>query len=81
MSEIKLWMERNILKLNDDMTKFIVFKSNRNVKIFAGGSMQVGYTAVEISPKVKNLGVTFDQSLSMQSVVNTVEFVFRTSAK
>ena len=31
VSEIKLWMERKMLKLNDDNTEFIVFKSNRNV--------------------------------------------------
>ena len=35
MSEIKLWMDRNMLKLND----VIVFKSKRNVKTFAEESI------------------------------------------
>ena len=68
-------MKSNMLKLNDDndKTQFIVFKSNRNMKMFAGESIQVGYTAVEeISSKVKKFGVIFDQSLSMQTHTNTV---------
>ena len=51
VSKIKLWMERNMLKLNDDNTELIVFKSNRNVETFAGGSIHVGCTAIEISVK------------------------------
>ena len=65
-------MERNMLKLNDDKAEFIVFKSKRNLKTFAGESIQVSCTAVKINPKVKIMGVIFDQSLSMQSHVNTV---------
>ena len=44
-------MERNMLKLNGDKTELIVFKSKRNLKTFAGESIQVGCIAVEISPK------------------------------
>ena len=59
VSEIKLWMERNILKLNDDKTEFIVFKSNRNVELFTRESIQVGcITAVEISLKILELYLT-----------------------
>ena len=55
-----------------------MFKSKRNVKTFAGESILISYTAVEISLKVKNIGIIFDQSLSMQSHVNTVARVIRT---
>ena len=65
-------MNRNILKLNDDKTKLIVFKSKRNVNTFAEQNMQVGGTVVGISSKIKNLGVIFDQTLSMQAHVNTI---------
>ena len=36
-----------------DNIESIVFKSNRNLETFAGESVQVGCTAVEISPKLK----------------------------
>ena len=39
VSGIKLWTERNMLKLNDDTTEFFVRKSNRNVNISAGESI------------------------------------------
>ena len=70
VSEIKLWMERNMLKLNDNKTEFIVFKPNRSV--VAGESIHISCTAVKISSEVKNLGVIPDQSLSVQSHVNTI---------
>ena len=45
-------MDRNMPKLDDDKTEFILFKFNRNVETFAGERIQVCCTAVEISPKV-----------------------------
>ena len=41
LREIKLWMERNMLKLNDDETEFIVFKYKHNNNLFAGVNVQV----------------------------------------
>ena len=61
--------------LNDDKTEFIVFKSKHNVNTFAEQNVQVGGTKVGISSKIKNLWVTFDQTLSMQAHVNTIAFI------
>ena len=49
-------MDGHHSKLNDDQTKFSVFKSKRNVNMFVGESVHVGCTTIKISPKVKNLG-------------------------
>ena len=38
VSEIKVWMKCNMLKLNDDKTEFIVFKSKHNANAFAASS-------------------------------------------
>ena len=70
--EIEVWMNRNMLKLNDDKTEFIVFKSKRNVNTFAEENVQAGSTIVGITSKIKNLGVIFDLTLSMQTHVNTI---------
>ena len=53
VSEIKVWMSHNMLKLNDDKTEFIVFKSKHNVNTFAEQNVQVGGTRVGISSKIK----------------------------
>ena len=55
-------------KLNDNKTEFIVFKSKHNANTFAERNIHVGGTKVWI----KNLGVAFDQILSMQAHVNTI---------
>ena len=72
VSEIKVWMNHIIFKLNDDKTEFTVFKSKYNINTFVEQNVQVGGTKVEISSKIKNLGVTFDQTLSMQTRVSTM---------
>ena len=56
--EIGIWMKRNMLKLNDNKTEFTVFKSKSNVETFAEECIQVGCTALEITPKVKYLYLT-----------------------
>ena len=60
-------MNHIMLKLNDDKTELIVFKSKQNINTFAEQNVQVSGTKVGISSKIKNLGVTFDQMLSMQA--------------
>ena len=46
---IKLMMQCNMLKLNDDKTEFIVFKFKSNTSLFAGVSVQVGNTSVGVT--------------------------------
>ena len=54
MSEIKLWMERNMLKPNDDKTALInSVHVEAHCETVAGESIQVGSTVVEISLKAK----------------------------
>ena len=55
-----------MLKLNDDKT--LVFKSTHNINTFAEQNIQVGGTKVGISSQIKHLGVTFDQTLSVQAL-------------
>ena len=61
-----------MLKLNDDKTEFVVFKSKQNTSSFARSNVQVGGTAVEVSSKITHLVLTFNQSLSMQTHVNAI---------
>ena len=56
-------MTRNMLKLNDDKTKL----SFSNLSI---ANVQVGGRLVEVSSKIRNLWITFNQTLLIQTHVN-----------
>ena len=49
-----------MLKLNDDKTEFIGFKSKHNTNSLAGANVQVGGIAVDVSSKIRKVGVTFN---------------------
>ena len=63
--EIRLWMSQNHLKLNDDKTEFIIIGSNpQRAKVFVP-HIRVGDANIVPSTSVRNLGVIFDSSMSM----------------
>ena len=53
-----------------------MFKSKNNVNMFAEQNVQVSDTKVRIRSEIKNLGVTFDQTLLMQEYVNFQKMFF-----
>ena len=57
VSEIKEWMNQNMLKLNDDKTELIVFTSKYKHNLFNGLSITIRDTVVDCSSQVKDLGV------------------------
>ena len=63
-------MRHNILNLNDDKTELIVFALRYNQQLYSDVSMMIGNTKVVCEPQVKNLGVIFDQVMSMRQPVN-----------
>ena len=70
VADIRNWMRHNMLKLNDDKTELIVFASRYNQHLYNDASMMIGNTTVVCEPQVKNLGVIFDQVMSMRQHVN-----------
>ncbi len=60
--EIKQWMVKNMLKLNDDKTEFIVI-----------GTRQQRSNIAPIST-VRNLGVMFDSEMSMKAHVSSINW-------
>ena len=49
------------------------FKSKHIVNRFADQNVEVGSTKLKINFKIKNTTITFDQTLSMQVHVNTID--------
>jgi hypothetical protein len=77
VQDIKDWMTINLLKLNDSKTELIVFApkhlrqhcQNMNIKI---ENIKIEDINVEPASHVRNLGVVFDKTLSMEKHVNSV---------
>ena len=82
LSDIKIWMARRKLKLNDGKTEIIVIRGNlRNVPVANFGVMNFGDTQLVPSESAKNLGVVLDSSLSFRphvdSIIKTCNFHIR----
>jgi hypothetical protein len=77
INDIKSWMTFNKLKLNDSKTEIMIVSSPRmSASVQIPDSVVIGDSSVQFSNSVKNLGVTLDSHLSMQSqVLNLVRSV------
>ena len=68
--DVKCWLKHNMLKLNDDKTKLIVFTPKKYIRSFIDLSLTFGTEIITSVPLVKILGVLFDSSLSMEKHIN-----------
>ena len=72
VSEIREWMNQNMLKLNDSKTELIVFTSKYTLLYYLYNdlSITIGDTVVDCSSQVKDLGVICDRVLSLRQHVS-----------
>ena len=70
VSEIREWMNQNMLRLNDDKTELIVFASKYKQDLYNDLSITIGDTVVDCRSQVKDLGVIFDRVLSLRQHVS-----------
>ena len=68
-NDIKKWMRQNKLKLNDDKTEFMIMSSKRQQRHVSSGSIMIGDSEIKCTSKVRNLGIMFDNTMSMQQHV------------
>ena len=66
VSDIREWMNQNMLKLNDDKTELIVFTTKYKQDLYNDLSITIGDTVVDCSSQVKDIGVIFDRVLSLR---------------
>ena len=65
-------MIQNMLCLNQDKTEFFLI-ANRNVSAALSDiSLKLGELSIQRSTSIKNLGITFDDSVTMYSQINTI---------
>ena len=71
ISDIKVWMIKNILKINDSKTEFIVFRTPQAKQDLSGLSVSVvGGSVIAQSSKVRDLGVIFEQFLNFNGYIS-----------
>ena len=70
ISDIRLWMRTNLLKLNDDKTEFIVFGTRSQLSKIGEVSIKIGNDTISAVPLVRNLGVHFDKELKWTVHIN-----------
>ena len=63
--EIRAWMSSNFLKLNDDKTEVIIFGSAQQLKKIELHAVHVGESLITLSHNVRNLGVQFDETMTV----------------
>ncbi len=61
-----------MLKLNEDKTELIVFAPKSKVKELSGRNLKFGNNIVSDSSCIKNLGVFFDNTLTMNQQISAV---------
>jgi hypothetical protein len=72
ISEIRIWMMQNHLKLNDSKTEFLIIGSHAQLRQLSNDGIQIGDTVVTASPSARNIGAIFDCTLSMKDHVNAL---------
>ena len=85
ISDIRVLMIKNKLKINDSKTKFVVFRSPQAKQDLSSLSVSVGDSVITQSSKVWDLGVIFDQFLHFDDYIGGVcrstHFHMRNSGK
>ena len=70
ISDISTWMNASMLKLKQEKTELIVFSPKGQQR--KALQLRVGDKSIETTEVVKNLGVHFDSSLTMEKQVNCI---------
>ena len=73
MSDLKIWIARRKLKLNDGKTEIIIIRGNlRSVSVANFGEVSFGDTQLFLCESAKNLGVVLYSSLSFRSHIDSI---------
>ena len=83
IKDIKLWTTFNKLKLNDDQTEFLVITSKYQQSKPNTNSIQITSSEILASPCARNLGIVFDNALSMDAHIKMCAklYTFKTKHK
>ena len=72
ISDIRTWMIQNKLKINDSKTEFLVLTSSFLNQHFNDPNISVGNSRIAPSISARNLGVIFDNHMSLDKQINNI---------
>ena len=72
IENLRGWMNRNRLKLNDSKTEFIIFGTKSKLRSVKTTSVRVGEEHITAVKNVRNIGAYFDCELKMDTQVNNM---------
>ena len=72
ISDLRTWMIKHKLKINDSKTEFMVLTSSFLKQQFNDLQIKVGNSQIKPSTTARNLGVTFDSHLNLESHINSL---------
>ena len=70
-TDLKIWMNENRLKMNNNKTKFIIFGSKPQLDKCKTKTLNVNDTEIEHADKIKYLGVLLDQKLNLKQHITS----------
>ena len=71
ISNVKDWMLRNKLKINDDKTEILLIHP-KHLSNFQVSSLSVGNSEISFTKEVRNLGVTLTETMNMNKHISNV---------
>ena len=78
ISDIRLWMQSNLLKLNDSKTEIVLLGSQQQLSKLNMLEVSVGNVIIKPCSKVRNLGVILDATMIME-VMSAKHHIFTLS--
>ena len=72
ITDIRSWMQSNLLKLNETKTEVILLGTKQQLSKVGNIEISVGNVNIKPCSKVRNLGVIFDCNMTMEEHVNKV---------
>ncbi len=72
LGEIRVWMMKNMLKLNDVKTEVLVISTPYFTEKLKESHLRVGDASVRARESAHNIGVMFDNNLDMSDYIKTV---------
>ena len=72
LADIKLWMRKNMLKLNDSKTEFLFITTQQQKNSHGDVQIKVGDCYIPPSDTARNLGVIFDSTFNQEAHINSI---------
>ena len=72
ISDIKTWMNKNKLKLNNDKTEFFIAGTYQSLNKLPKLQLSIGESVIEPTSNIRNLGIIFDSNMTMGKQINSL---------